>query len=77
MRLPIVFKIALFVERCNTWLLRVWIDSNSNVEPMSTDDLAKIVEEGRTSRSGKIGSAEIVVRSRCTTDVVGRCQRRK
>lgn len=76
MRLPIVFKIALFVEWCNTWLLRVWIDSNSNVEPMSTDDLAKIVEEGRTSRSGKIGSVEIVVRSR-TTDVVGRCQRRK
>lgn len=66
------------VERYNTWLLRVWIDSNSNVEPMSADDLAKIVEEGRTPRSGKIGSAEIaVVRSRCTTDVVGRSAWRK
>lgn len=66
------------VELYNTWLLRVWIDSNSNAEPMSADDLAKIVEEGRTPRSGKIGSAEIaVVRSRCTTDVVGRSAWRK
>lgn len=77
MRLAIVFKIALFVERYNIWLLRVWIDSNSNAEPMPTDDLAKIVEEGRTAKSGKIGSVEFVVRSRCITDVVGRSQRRK
>lgn len=36
---------------------------------MSTDDLAKIVEEGRTPRSGKIGSVEIVARSRCIETV--------
>ena len=57
----------------NDIILDCFAYSNSNAEPMSADDLAKIVEEGRTPRSGKIGSAEIaVVRSRCTTDVVGR-----